>query len=293
MNNVGSRAELGLSRGAAIDYQRIEAAIHYLQSHFLEQPDLSAMARSVHLSEYHFQRLFTRWAGVSPKRFLQFLTVEYAKHQLADSKSILEATLDSGLSSPSRLHDLFVAVEAVTPGEFKTRGAGIQIHYGLHPSQFGPCLLAATKRGVCWLSFISDRSSQDAIDELKWHWHGATLFDRPELTAPFASKIFSALTREPPLALSLLVMGTNFQINVWKALLSVPFGALATYETIGGLIGAAQSARAIGNAVAANRIAYLIPCHRVIRKNGALGGYRWGETRKQAMLAWETARTAA
>src|SRR5882762_9845034 len=157
------------------DYRRIEKAIGYLRSHFLEQPALDQVARSVHLSEYHFQRLFTRWAGISPKRFLQFLTLEHAKQQLAESKPVLEAALDSGLSSPGRLHDLFVSVEAVTPGEFKTSGRGIQIEYGFHPTRFGPCLLAVTPRGICWLSFLADTDKLESIRELRSHWSGAQL----------------------------------------------------------------------------------------------------------------------
>ncbi len=293
MNNSISAIEPETVKETSSDYVRIEKAIAYLQSHFLEQPDLAAVARSVHLSEYHLQRVFTRWAGVSPKRFLQFLTVEHAKQRLANSKSLLDVTFDSGLSSPGRLHDLFVAAEAVTPGEFKTRGAGIHIHYGVHHSPFGACLVGLTGRGVCWLSFVQNTSCREAIGELKQHWSGAALSQRSELTGPVANQIFLGLSNGKRSPLSLLLMGTNFQLKVWKALLTVPAGALVTYETLGEIIGAGQSARAVGNAVADNRIAWLIPCHRVIRKSGLLGGYRWGETRKRAILAWETARTAA
>jgi len=278
---------------SSLDYLRIEKAIRYLQSHFLEQPDLAAAARSVHLSEYHFQRLFTRWAGVSAKRFLQYLTVEYAKSQLARSRSLLEVTLDSGLSSPGRLHDLFVSVEAVTPGEFKTRGAGIHIRYGLHSTRFGPCLIGLTNRGVCWLSFVSDSSFAAAVSELKQHWSGAAFSEESDFTAAVAKRIFRGLLDEKPSPLGLLVMGTNFQLKVWNALLSVPAGALVTYDALGESIGAGESARPVGNAVAGNRIAYLVPCHRVIRKSGLPGGYRWGDARKQAMLGWEASRAAA
>ena len=293
MNNSISAIEPEAVNETSLDYARVEKAIAYLQSHFLEQPKLAAVARSVHLSEYHLQRVFTRWAGVSPKRFLQFLTVEHAKQRLADSESLLDATFDSGLSSPGRLHDLFVAVEAVTPGEFKTGGAGIHIHYGLHRSPFGDCLIGLTGRGICWLSFLHDKSCREVVGELKQHWSGATLSKRPESTGPAADQIFSALSAGKNCPLSLLLMGTNFQLKVWQALLRVPAGALVTYQTLAEIIGARQSARAVGNAVADNRIAWLIPCHRVIRKSGLLGGYRWGETRKRAILAWETARTAA
>lgn len=278
---------------ASIDYQRIEKAISYLRSRFVEQPDLAAVARSVHLSEYHFQRLFTRWAGVSPKRFLQFLTVEYAKQRLAESRSVLEVTFDSGLSSPGRLHDLFVSVEAVTPGEFKNARGGIEIDYGTHSSPFGTCLIGVTRRGVCWLSFVGDASPRESVRQLKEHWDGASFYERPESTGPVVDRIFHALDSEDTAALSVLVVGTNFQIKVWKALLTVPPGSVVTYDGLGRTLGNKQSARAIGNAVASNRIAYLIPCHRVIRKSGLPGGYHWGEVRKRAMLGWEAARNAA
>ena len=199
---------------------------------------------------------------------------------------------DAGLSSSSRLHDLFVSVEAVTPGEFKTRGAGIHVHFGLHPSRFGTCLIGLTQRGVCWLSFVHRTSSREAIRELKRHWNGASFSEQSNLTAPTANQIFSALTVEKSASLSLLLLGTNFQIKVWQALLRVPVGALVTYETLGEMIGAGESARAVGNAVASNRVAYLIPCHRVIRKSGQFSGYQWGETRKRAILGWEAVQTA-
>ena len=276
---------------ASLDYQRIERAIRYLQSHFLEQPDLAAVARAAHLSEYHFQRLFSRWAGISPKRFLQFLTLEHAKRQLAESKAVLTAALDSGLSGPGRLHDLFVAVEAVTPGEFKSRGAGIHIDYGFHPTRFGPCLLGLTQRGICWLSFVSDMGERAASQELKSHWGGAEFSERPEATGPVASHIFPSLEGRQKSSLGLLLMGTNFQIKVWRALLEILAGAVVSYEAIGARIGASKAARAIGSAVGQNAVAYLIPCHRVIRKSGLPGGYRWGDERKRAMLAWEAART--
>jgi AraC family transcriptional regulator of adaptative response/methylated-DNA-[protein]-cysteine methyltransferase len=275
------------------DYARIEKAIAYLHAHYLEQPGLATIARAVHLSEFHFQRLFTRWAGISPKRFLQFLTIEHAKQQLADSKAVLETTFDAGLSSPGRLHDLFVSVEAATPGEFKTRGQGIQIRYGWHATPFGECLLGVTQRGVCWLSFIGENSRTAALEELRTEWAGAGLVPDQDSATDAAARIFSGVDSSMASPLSVLVMGTNFQIKVWQALLKVPSGSVVTYEMLGELIGARRGSRAIGNAVAHNRIAYLIPCHRVIRKTGTLGGYRWGENRKRAILGWESARVAA
>ncbi len=276
-----------------MDYQRIERAIRFLQARFLEQPDLASVARAVHLSEYHFQRLFSRWAGISPKRFLQFLTIEHAKHQLAASKALLEASLDSGLSSPGRLHDLFVTVEAMTPGEFKRCGEGLQIEYGFHPTPFGQCLLGVTRRGVCWLSFLDDGNPADALCEMKSHWRGANLKRNDKATAPVAARIFGRMTPNGDGPLRVLLMGTNFQIKVWQALLSIPEGTAASYEAVGAMIGARGRARAVGTAIGRNPIAYLIPCHRVLRKTGALGGYRWGAARKQAIRAWEAARAAA
>jgi len=278
---------------ASLDYERIAKAISFLQANYLEQPGLETVARAVHMSEFHFQRVFSRWAGISPKRFLQFLTVEHAKRQLAESKPVLDATFDSGLSSPGRLHDLFVSVEAVTPGEFKTRGEGIQITYGFHPTPFGKCLIGVTPRGICWLSFHENGSQRAVLRDLQSHWRGAELVDGAKTTAPIVNEIFSNLEKGEKASLSLLLMGTNFQLKVWQALLRIPRGDVTTYENIGQLIGAPKSARAIGSAVGDNRVAYLIPCHRVIRKSGMLGGYHWGEPRKRAMLAWETAKTAA
>jgi AraC family transcriptional regulator of adaptative response/methylated-DNA-[protein]-cysteine methyltransferase len=278
---------------ASLDYERIAKAITYLQANYLEQPGLEMVARAVHMSEFHFQRVFSRWAGISPKRFLQFLTIEHAKRQLAEAKPVLDATFDSGLSSPGRLHDLFVSVEAVTPGEFKTRGEGIQIAYGSHPTPFGKCLIGMTPRGICWLSFHENGSPSAALRDLQSRWSGAELNEQPKETGPLVNQIFANLENGQKSSLSLLLMGTNFQLKVWQALLRIPRGDVTTYENIGELIGAPKSARAIGSAVGDNRIAYLIPCHRVIRKSGLLGGYHWGEPRKRAMLAWEAAKSAA
>jgi len=272
-----------------MDYVRIEKAIVFLHGHYLEHPDLGTIAKQVHLSEHHFQRLFSRWAGISPKKFLQFLTVEHAKRLLAESRPVLDATLEAGLSSPGRLHDLFVTLEAVTPGEFKSRGAGLEIRYGFHPTRFGNCLLAVTDRGICGLRFVEKNSAA----ELKRTWSGARCIERPDVTAQMVERIFSPLNGNARTPLNLLVVGTNFQVKVWEALLRIPSGAVVSYETIGHWIGKPQASRAIGNAIARNPIAYLIPCHRVIRRTGVIGNYRWGTPRKQALLAWEAANRLA
>jgi len=294
-NDPDHRAELELCAPvsqAAMDYQRIAKAIAYLQAHFLEQPELAEVARAAHMSEYHFQRVFSRWAGISPKRFLQFLTVEHAKAQLDKSKPVLEAALDAGLSGPGRLHDLFVGAEAVTPGEFKSRGAGIHIRYGFHATPFGRCLVGVTSRGVCWLSFLEIDTDEESQKEMKSHWSGATFEQDQEATAAINEKIFSPAAERQSSRVGLLLMGTNFQLKVWQALLKVPQGALVTYQDLGRVIRSPKATQAIGNAVASNSIAYLIPCHRVIRKSGVLGGYRWGPARKLAMMGREAAVAA-
>lgn len=273
------------------DSERIAQAIQYLDRHYRGQPSLDEVAVAVELSPYHFQRLFKRWAGVTPKRFLQFLTIEHAKAALAEGHSVLAASYDAGLSGPGRLHDLFVAVEAVTPGEFKERGEGLTIRYGFHPTPFGECLLAATERGVCRLAFATPRERREALSELRRRWHGADLRHDQRRTGSVAARIFERrATRERPLTLSL--QGTNFQLKVWEALLRVPPGALVSYGDIARSIGHPDAQRAVGTAVGQNPIAYLIPCHRVIRSSGAFGEYRWGSARKKAMVAWEAARRA-
>ncbi len=284
-----------LGADPAHDYARVARAIHFLSENFLAQPDLAEAARSVHLSPYHFQRLFTRWAGVSPKRFVQFLTVEHAKARLAEAHDVLSTSLDSGLSSPGRLHDLFVGVEALSPGEYKNGGAGLTVRYGVHLGPFGPCLIAVTSRGICGLAFFEAKDgSAIALADLRRKWPAATLTEDAGATAPTAAAIFrprraGLAPRDLP---PLLLAGTNFQIQVWTALLRIAPGGLATYADIAALIGHPRAARAVGTAVGQNAIAYLIPCHRVIQKSGVLGDYRWGTTRKQALVGWEAARAA-
>lgn len=271
------------------EYQRIRRSLGYLQSRFLERPALEEVAREAGLSEAHFQRLFTRWTGISPKRFMQHLTLERAKQMLAASKPVLEAAFEAGLSGPGRLHDLFVSVEAVTPGEYRRRGADLQIQFGFQSSPFGTCLLGLTGRGICWLSFLEDGKRQEAVCEMREYWAGAEFLQADDKTASMAARVFSRLrgARDLTRGLSLFLAGTNFQLKVWQALLRIPAGRVVSYGTLGGAVGAPGACRAIGSAVGRNPIAYLVPCHRVIRESGALGGYRWGEDRKRAMLNWE------
>jgi AraC family transcriptional regulator of adaptative response/methylated-DNA-[protein]-cysteine methyltransferase len=268
------------------DYQRIEQAIRFLEANFQRQPELSEIAASVHLSEYHFQRLFTRWVGISPKRYLQYLTKENAKSWLNASASLLETAYASGLSGPGRLHDLFVSCDAVTPGEFKHKGQGLEIAYGFHPSPFGECLLGVTGRGICSLMFVQDNDQDAVLEAFRHDWQKADLQSDPARTLPFLDKVFSPSSQE---ALPLHLLGTNFQIKVWEALLRIPPGAVSTYTGVAQSIGRPTAARAVSNAVAHNPIAYIIPCHRVIRESGEMGGYRYGIPRKRAMLTWESA----
>ncbi len=273
----------------AEDYSRIARAIRYIEANAHRQPDLSELAAHVGLSEYHFQRLFTRWAGLSPKRFLQYLTRENAKAMLANAANLLDATYAAGLSSPGRLHDLFVQTEAVTPGEYKSRGAGVEIVYGFHPTPFGECLLALTVRGICFLAFV-DKDHSSALKELRRSWSNATLTEAPIRTASVVERIFSPGSSG---SLQLHLHGTNFQIKVWEALLALPSGHVTTYQALAEKVGSPGSARAVGNAVARNPVAYLIPCHRVLQKSGRFGNYRYGPTRKKAILGWEMARENA
>jgi AraC family transcriptional regulator, regulatory protein of adaptative response / methylated-DNA-[protein]-cysteine methyltransferase len=271
------------------DYSRIEKAIQFLEENFHRQPDLNEVARSVNLSEYHFQRLFRRWAGISPKRFVQFLTVEYAKKMLEQSRNLLEATYNSGLSSPGRLHDLFVNIEAVTPGEFRAKGAGLKIAYGFHPSPFGECLVAVTERGICGLGFVRKGGKARALRDLQSRWQEAQFEENSNLTRPYAERIFKSNGKNGSRPITLVLKGTNFQIKVWEALLKVPRGSLASYEDLARSIGKPTALRAVGSAIGRNPVAYVIPCHRAIRRTGVIGNYHWGEARKKAMLAWEAA----
>jgi len=270
------------------DYERIERAIHYLSTNYRRQPSLADVAGHVGLSEFHFQRMFTRWAGLSPKRFVQFLTADHARHLLRESATLLDAAYEVGLSGTSRLHDLFVAVDAVTPGEFKDAGAGLEIRYGYHDTPFGECLAGLTDRGLCWLSFVDTGGRRAALAALRAHWHGAAVVERPAAIAPTLRQVFGGARSAAPLPL--LLKGTNFQVKVWEALLRVPAGAMTTYQDLARRIDRPAAVRAVGSAVAHNPIAYVIPCHRVIRANGQFGEYRWGADRKLALLGWEAGR---
>ena len=269
------------------DYERISMAITYLSNHADSQPTLEEVAEHVHLSAYHFQRLFTRWAGISPKRFLQVLTLEKAKQLVRGAQPLLEVSGALGLSSGSRLYDHFVQLEGVTPGEYRRYGIGLTIGYGIHETPFGQVFVAVTPRGVCTLEFIDD-GGRGAVAALQRQWPEAVMQEDGASTRPVVDAMIKGKRGNHPL--SLYVSGTNFQINVWRALLRIPSGEITSYRDVARAIGHPRAARAVGNAIGVNPVALLIPCHRVITETGQLTGYRWGTVRKQAILAWETAQ---
>ncbi len=274
------------------DYQRVSELISYLNENSIEQPSLAELGNQVGLSEFHLQRLFRRWAGISPKRFLQYVTANHAKELLKDTHSLLDVAFDTGLSSGSRLHDLFINLHAMTPAQYRDAGGGSLIQYGFHATPFGDCLLATTEKGICWLSFVENGNRDTALSELQQEWYNSELKLNQKQTGEIAQTVFNSAASNHRNRLQLDLKGTNFQIKVWEALLRIPTGSVVSYDTVAAQIGQPTAARAVGNAVARNIVGYLIPCHRVIRSSGVIGNYRWGTTRKQAILAWESANNA-
>lgn len=283
----------------------VAAAIERLARDWRDAPDLDALAAQAGLSPGHFQRVFKRWAGISPKRFQQFVTLGHARRLLREAErppGLLDAALDLGLSGPSRLHDLFVTCEAMTPGEYQAGASGLEIRYAFHDCALGRVLMAATARGVCWLSFTGEGEGaeqaygvQENLRQMRAQWPGARFIEdaaatRPALDALLGRGDGQGGSQGDRRTLSVHVKGTNFQIKVWQALLAIPHGAVASYEDVARAVGRPTAMRAVGNAVGANPVSWLIPCHRVIRKTGVLDNYRWGPTRKRSLLAWEAAR---
>ncbi|MCU0444850.1 MAG: methylated-DNA--[protein]-cysteine S-methyltransferase [Microscillaceae bacterium] len=276
------------------NYQRVEKAIAFLSENFKQQPSLEQVAEEVNVSPFHFQRIFAEWAGVSPKRFLQYLTVDFLRNKIQDTQNLVEAAEIAGLSTQSRVYDLFVNIEGVTPQQYKSAGMGLDIYYGYNFSPFGMCFIAVAEKGICGLAFVEEDQKRDEFAQFSKKWSFARLIHQPSYTQHFIQKIFSPFknqdrTKESD-KLTLLVQGTNFQLKVWEALLKVPIGAVSTYQSIAQAIGKPQALRAVGTAVGDNPIAYLIPCHRVIRKEGKLGEYHWGSNRKKAIIGWEMAK---
>lgn len=269
------------------NYQRIAEAIDYMREHFREQPSLDELAARVHLSPFHFQRIFTEWAGVSPKKFLQFLTLDYAKGLIRQqSASLLDTAYESGLSGTGRLHDLFIQIEGMTPGEYRNGGESLQINYSFAESPFGEILVASTAKGICYMAFVEDQSAFDRLIQLFPNARFQQVVDRNQQNALF---IFNQDWKQLD-QIKLHLKGTEFQLKVWDSLLKIPFGALSTYSDIAGNIDQPNAQRAVGSAIGQNPVAYLIPCHRVIQSTGQTGNYYWGPVRKSAIIGWEAAR---
>lgn len=269
------------------DYARMERAIRYLDAKRADQPELADVAKYVGLSAAHFQRLFTRWAGISPKRFLQHRTAQVVKRLLRENHSVLDASYEAGLSGSSRLHDLIVNAEAVSPGEYQRAGEGLVVKFGFHPSPFGECLIAVTPRGICHLAFVNPVTRGDTLERLRHDWPRAELRADQGATREAIARAFPNGVSAKHSPLSLHIKGTNFQLKVWEALLKIPDGAVTTYGDIAAALDAPNASRAVGSAVGSNPVSWLIPCHRVIRASGELGGYAWGIERKKVMLLKE------
>lgn len=275
------------------DYTRVARAIRFVEANFTSQPDLDEIARSAGLSKYHFGRLFKRWAGVSPIQFLQFLTLEHTKQQLAKADSVLDAALSAGLSGPGRLHDLFVTFDAMSPGEFKRKGEGITIEYGFARTLFGECLVGVTARGICHLGFVDGEERMSSLAELRREWPRAVFAENNRKAAATVDRVFSRGNATGTRPFHLLLRGTNFQVNVWRALLFIPAGCVCRYQDVAAFLGRPTAVRAVSNAIARNPVSFLIPCHRVIASSGKIHRYRWGTVRKKALVGWEAARKSA
>ena len=272
------------------NYRRVADAIEYLEQHFRDQPSLKEVAAQVHLSPEHFQRIFTEWAGVSPKKFTQYLTLDFLRNRMQHFSSVQDAADAAGLSAQSRVYDLFVNIEGVTPEEFRSGGHGLQIRYGFHQTPFGECFIAATERGICALSFTDDVSPQVELGRFEQKWAFADIKEDHLFTRTWIERVFPEHPNGES-KLTLLLQGTQFQLKVWEALLNIPSGSVSTYEHIARSIGRPGAQRAVGTDIGQNPVGYLIPCHRVIRKTGGVGNYRWGETRKRALIGWEMAHS--
>ncbi len=280
-----SLVETGLC--AANDYRVVRAAIAFITEHRRDQPGLEAIAAHVGLSPAHFQKVFTRWCGLSPKAFLQALTLDHARDLLRQSASVLDTAYEVGLSGPARLHDLFVTHEAMTPGEFKARGAGLEIRWAFAPSPFGMALVMTTMHGLCGLAFADEGEEEEAFADMAGRWPLARFIEDPAAITPVAARIFDPGRWSADVPLRVVLIGSDFEVRVWQTLLRIPVGRATTYSDVARKIEAPRAARAVGAAVGRNPISFVVPCHRVLGKSGAVTGYHWGLTRKRAILGWE------
>jgi AraC family transcriptional regulator of adaptative response/methylated-DNA-[protein]-cysteine methyltransferase len=286
------RPEPVADTGPAGDYERIRRIVAFISERWRQQPSLEDIAAHVGLSTTHVHHLFRRWCGLSPKAFLQAITLDNAKALLADSASVLDATYELGLSGPARLHDLFVTHEAMTPGDYKAGGAGLTLRVGFHPSPFGEAILVATDRGLAGLGFVDGGDRPVALADMQRRWPKAAYVEDEAATAPLARRIFDPLSWRAEQPLRVVLIGTDFEVRVWQTLLRVPLGRATTYSDIASRLGKPSASRAVGAAVGKNPISFVVPCHRVLGRSGTLTGYHWGLTRKQAMLGWEQGRLA-
>ncbi|EKS34734.1 MAG: AraC family transcriptional regulator of adaptative response [Afipia broomeae] len=280
-------------QGAALrDYDSVRRAIGFISEQWRTQPTIEAMADAAHLTPDELHHLFRRWAGLTPKDFMQALTLDHAKRLLRDSASVLDAAYDSGLSGPGRLHDLFVTHEAMSPGEWKKGGEGMTLRYGFHPSPFGMAVIIASERGLAGLAFADEGEEMPALADMQRRWPLATYIESFAETAPLAKRIFDSSQWREDQPLRVVLIGTDFEVRVWETLLKIPMGRATTYSDVACKISSPKASRAVGAAVGRNPISFVVPCHRVIGKSGALTGYHWGITRKRAMLGWESGQAA-
>jgi AraC family transcriptional regulator of adaptative response/methylated-DNA-[protein]-cysteine methyltransferase len=278
---------------AAADYDVVRRALAFLSEHWRRQPEIDTIAAAAGVSPAELHQLFRRWAGITPKAFLQALTLDHARRLLRDSASVLDAALEVGLSGPGRLHDLFVTHEAMSPGEWKSGGAGLTLRYGFHPSPFGTALLVTSERGLAGLAFADAGEEPAALADLRGRWPRASLVEDAAHVAPIARRIFDSRLWRPDRPLRVVLIGTDFEVRVWETLLAIPLGHATSYSAIAARMRVPKAARAVGAAVGKNPLSFVVPCHRVLGSGGAITGYHWGLTRKRAMLGWEAARIAA
>jgi AraC family transcriptional regulator, regulatory protein of adaptative response / methylated-DNA-[protein]-cysteine methyltransferase len=278
---------------AAADYDVVRRAIAFISEHWRDQPETEAIAAAAGVTATELHHLFRRWAGLTPKAFLQAITLDHARRLLRDSASVLDASFEVGLSGPGRLHDLFVTHEAMSPGEWKSGGDGLTISYGFHPSPFGTALVMATERGLAGLAFADPGEEEAALADMRSRWPKASYVDDKARTAVLARRIFDPKLWRADRPLRVVLIGTDFEVRVWEALLRIPMGRATTYSDIAVKLGATKAARAVGAAVGKNPVSFVVPCHRVLGKSGDITGYHWGLTRKRAMLGWEAGRVAS
>ena len=278
---------------AAADYEIVRKAIGHIRGHWREQPEIGAIAEAAGVTPTELHHLFRRWAGLTPKAFLQALTLDGARQLLRDSASVLDASYEVGLSGPGRLHDLFVTHEAMSPGEWKSGGEGLTMYFGFHPSPFGKALIVATDRGLAGLAFADPGKERATLADMRRRWPKANCVEDNARTGPIAQRVFNSRQWRQEQPLRVVLIGTDWEVRVWEALLQIPMGRLTTYSGLAGKVSKPAAARAVGAAVGKNPIAFVVPCHRVIGKAGALTGYHWGITRKRAMLGWEAGQVAA